>query len=241
MVIGWFSEYYTSAEYGPTRWIADQCRTGAGTTVIAGMAQGLLSSWAAIAIVAFATILAYAFAGGFHATELGLYGVGIAAVGMLATLGITLATDAYGSIADNAGGNAEMTHQPQEVRKRTDALDALGNTTAATGKGFAIGSAALTALALLAAFVQEVRVGIEREATAHAAANTETPAGQIVAIGHGKFVQRTEQPGPGTGSYPAFIQVSRGLPHVVVSGVARRATDREIAAHYQGDKPEFQS
>jgi K(+)-stimulated pyrophosphate-energized sodium pump len=164
VVIGWSSEYYTSVEYRPTRWLADQARTGAATTIIAGLAQGMLSSWAAITTVSVATLLAYAFAGGFHTPEMGLYGIGIAAVSMLSPLGITLASDAFGSIADNAGGNAEMTHQPHEVRERTDALDALGNTTAATGKGFAIGSAALTALALLAAFVQEVRAGIQRQA-----------------------------------------------------------------------------
>lgn len=166
VAIGWSSEYYTSAEYRPTRRLAEHARTGAATTVIAGLAHGMVSSWAAIAIVGFGTLMAYGLAGGFQTPEMGLYGIGLAAVGMLAPLGITLATDAFGSIADNAGGNAEMTQQPPQVRERTDALDSLGNTTAATGKGFAIGSAALTALVLLAAFAQEVRIGFQRVAEA---------------------------------------------------------------------------
>ncbi len=164
LVIGKSAEYYTSYDYKPTRGIAEQSETGPATVIIGGVAEGMKSTWAALATVIVAIMCAYAFAGGFSSPPLGLYGVGIAAVGMLATLGITLATDAYGPIADNAGGNAEMTHQPPEVRQRTDALDSLGNTTAATGKGFAIGSAALTALALLAAYVEEVRVGQNRQA-----------------------------------------------------------------------------
>ena len=144
--------------------MAKSSQTGAATVIISGVAEGMKSTWMSLATVIIAIIVSYAFAGGFHNMLLGLYGVGIAAVGMLATLGITLATDAYGPIADNAGGNAEMTHQDPEVRKRTDALDSLGNTTAAVGKGFAIGSAALTALALLAAYVEEVRIGQVREA-----------------------------------------------------------------------------
>ena len=164
VLIGKFTEYYTSYDYKPTREVAEQSETGPATVIIGGIAEGMKSTWAPILIVMIAIMLSYAFAGGFVNMALGLYGVGIAAVGMLATLGITLATDAYGPIADNAGGNAEMTHQPPEVRKRTDALDSLGNTTAATGKGFAIGSAALTALALLAAYVEEVRIGQNREA-----------------------------------------------------------------------------
>jgi H(+)-translocating pyrophosphatase len=232
VAIGWFTEYYTSSEYEPTKWISTQCKTGPATTIIGGIAQGMLSSWASIAIVGVGTILAYAFAGGFTTPELGLYGVGIAAVGMLATLGITLATDAYGPIADNAGGNAQMTHQPEQVRERTDALDSLGNTTAATGKGFAIGSAALTALALLAAFIEEVRVGIQREGASYVAANSNLVTDQIVSIGHGKFVQKTATPDAETGFYPTFMRVSRGTPHVMDGAVARRATEKEISDHY---------
>ncbi len=232
VAIGWFTEYYTSSEYEPTKWISTQCKTGPATTIIGGIAQGMLSSWASIAIVGVGTILAYAFAGGFTTPELGLYGVGIAAVGMLATLGITLATDAYGPIADNAGGNAQMTHQPEHVRERTDALDSLGNTTAATGKGFAIGSAALTALALLAAFIEEVRVGIQREGASYIAANSNLQNEQIVSIGHGKFVQKTPSPDAETGFYPTFMRVTRGAPHVMDGSVTRRATEKEISDHY---------
>jgi H(+)-translocating pyrophosphatase len=231
VAIGWFTEFYTSSEYPPTKWISTQCKTGPATTIIGGIAQGMLSSWASIAIVGVGTILAYGFAGGFQTPELGLYGVGIAAVGMLATLGITLATDAYGPIADNAGGNAQMTAQPEHVRERTDALDSLGNTTAATGKGFAIGSAALTALALLAAFIEEVRVGIQREGSAYVA-TASAAEGSIVDIGHGKFAQKSPQPDKETGFYPTFIKVSRGVPHVMDGSVARRATEKEIADHF---------
>jgi len=166
-LIGKWTEYATSNEYAPTRELADQALTGPATIIIGGVAEGMLSTWAPVLITGAATLLAFGFANGFNfadpgAFALGLYGVGIAAVGMLSTLGITLATDAYGPIADNAGGNAQMAGLPAVVRERTDALDALGNTTAATGKGFAIGSAALTALALLAAYVEEVRIGFER-------------------------------------------------------------------------------
>jgi len=166
-LIGKWTEYATSNEYAPTKELADQALTGPATIIIGGVAEGMLSTWAPVLITGVATLLAFGFANGFDFTDpnafaLGLYGVGIAAVGMLSTLGITLATDAYGPIADNAGGNAQMAGLPEVVRERTDALDALGNTTAATGKGFAIGSAALTALALLAAYVEEVRIGFER-------------------------------------------------------------------------------
>ncbi len=166
-LIGWWTEYSTSEEYQPTRELADQSLTGPATLIIGGIADGMKSVWVPVLTVCAATILAFGFACQGHFGDpawfaMGLYGVGIAAVGMLSTLGITLATDAYGPIADNAGGNAEMAGLDPEVRRRTDALDALGNTTAATGKGFAIGSAALTALALIAAYVEEVRIGFER-------------------------------------------------------------------------------
>ncbi|HRU06196.1 MAG TPA: sodium-translocating pyrophosphatase [Candidatus Brocadiia bacterium] len=160
--IGKATEYNTAHEFKPTRGIARQAATGPATVIIEGLAVGMRSTLWPVVFVCAATLVAYGFSGGFVNPALGLFGVGIAAVGMLSTLGITLATDAYGPIADNAGGNAEMSHLEPEVRERTDALDALGNTTAATGKGFAIGSAALTALALLAAYLEEVRVGIYR-------------------------------------------------------------------------------
>lgn len=166
-LIGKFTEYQTSDEFSPTKKLAAQAKTGPATIIIGGIADGLGSVWAPVIVICFATLGAFGFACGWNLNEpqyfsLGLYGVGIAAVGMLSTLGITLATDAYGPIADNAGGNAEMAGLDAKVRERTDALDSLGNTTAATGKGFAIGSAALTALALLAAYVEEVRIGFER-------------------------------------------------------------------------------
>ncbi len=164
IVIGKATEYYTSAEYKPTRKIAQSTNTGPATVIISGIGVGMSSTVIPVLSVCVGIIFAYLFASGFDLTNMGmgLYGIGIAAVGMLSTLGITLATDAYGPIADNAGGNAEMAGLDPEVRKRTDALDSLGNTTAATGKGFAIGSAALTALALLAAYIEEIKVGIKR-------------------------------------------------------------------------------
>jgi K(+)-stimulated pyrophosphate-energized sodium pump len=163
LLIGKATELYTSYDFKPTRSVAENAETGPATVIISGIAEGMKSTWMSLLVVIIAITLAYTFAGGASSMLMGLYGVGIAAVGMLATLGITLATDAYGPIADNAGGNAEMTGQDPEVRERTDALDSLGNTTAAVGKGFAIGSAALTALALLAAYVEEVRIGQVRE------------------------------------------------------------------------------
>ncbi|MFA5068563.1 MAG: sodium-translocating pyrophosphatase [Candidatus Omnitrophota bacterium] len=152
IIIGFSTEYYTSARYNPTRQIARSAETGPATAIISGMSVGMLSTAVPVIIVGAAVLAAFYFAGGSLSITAGLYGVGISAVGMLSTLGITLATDAYGPVADNAGGNAEMSGLGPEVRKRTDALDSLGNTTAATGKGFAIGSAALTALALIVAY-----------------------------------------------------------------------------------------
>lgn len=166
-LIGKWTEYSTSDEFQPTRNLAQQSETGPATIIIGGIADGMLSVWVPVLVICGGILCAFGFATGWRFNELeyfslGLYGVGVAAVGMLSTLGITLATDAYGPIADNAGGNAEMSGLPPMVRSRTDALDSLGNTTAATGKGFAIGSAALTALALLAAYVESVRDGFVR-------------------------------------------------------------------------------
>lgn len=164
ITIGKSTEYFTSHSFKPTQRIAQSSTTGAATVIISGIGTGMLSTSIPVLSVAIGTVLAYLFASGFNLGNVaqGLYGIGIAAVGMLSTLGITLATDAYGPIADNAGGNAQMANLEPEVRRRTDALDALGNTTAATGKGFAIGSAALTALALLASYVEELRIGLLR-------------------------------------------------------------------------------
>jgi K(+)-stimulated pyrophosphate-energized sodium pump len=162
LVIGKVTEYYTSSDYRPTQEIGEQTQTGPATVIIAGISVGMLSTIIPVLTVSVGMLLSFGLAGGFANPIGGLYGIALAAVGMLSNLGITLATDAYGPIADNAGGNAQMTNQPPFVRERTDALDSLGNTTAATGKGFAIGSAALTALALLAAYLEEVRMGLIR-------------------------------------------------------------------------------
>ena len=162
VIIGQGTEYFTSDEYKPTKGIAAQTQQGAATTIIEGIAVGMQSTWLPVVTVAAAIIAAFGFAGGFSNYAMGVYGIGFAAVGMLSTLGVTLATDAFGPIADNAGGNAEMSGLPSEVRERTDALDGLGNTTAATGKGFAIGSAALTAMALLAAYIEEIKMWMVR-------------------------------------------------------------------------------
>ena len=168
VIIGQATEYYTSHSYRPTQKISEAGLTGSATVIIKGIGTGMISTCIPVVTIGVAIMLSYLCANGFDmamsATALskGLYGIGIAAVGMLSTLGITLATDAYGPIADNAGGNAEMSELGEEVRHRTDALDALGNTTAATGKGFAIGSAALTALALLASYIEEVKIAMER-------------------------------------------------------------------------------
>ena len=171
VIIGKSTEYYTSQSFKPTQKVAEASQTGPATVIISGIGLGMISTVIPVLTIGVAIILAFLCANGFqiefNAINLskGLYGIGIAAVGMLSTLGITLATDAYGPIADNAGGNAEMSGLEPEVRKRTDALDALGNTTAATGKGFAIGSAALTALALLASYVEEIKIALVRIGT----------------------------------------------------------------------------
>ena len=166
VIIGQATEYYTSHSYRPTQKLAESAETGPATVIISGVGLGMLSTAIPVVTIAVAILLAYLCANGFdlsfsaESLSTGLYGIGIAAVGMLSTLGITLATDAYGPIADNAGGNAQMSELDPEVRKRTDVLDALGNTTAATGKGFAIGSAALTGLALLASYIEEIKIGL---------------------------------------------------------------------------------
>lgn len=168
VIIGMATEYYTSQGYKPTKSIAKSSETGSATVIIKGIGTGMISTMVPVVTISVAIIASYLCANGFDMSmssasiSKGLYGIGIAAVGMLSTLGITLATDAYGPIADNAGGNAEMSGLDPEVRKRTDALDALGNTTAATGKGFAIGSAALTALALLASYIEEIKINMSR-------------------------------------------------------------------------------
>ena len=193
--------------------MADQALTGPATIIIGGVAEGMISTWVPVLTVCAATLASFGFSNHWNFTDpntfaLGLYGVGIAAVGMLSTLGITLATDAYGPIADNAGGNAQMSGLDPIVRERTDALDALGNTTAATGKGFAIGSAALTALALLAAYIEEVRVGFDRWADAVAenvegapeqyltinGERTKVAAGQYVKLNQGVIVKLGPDP-----------------------------------------------
>ena len=164
IVIGRSTEYYTSQSYAPTRRLSESGTTGPATVIISGIGLGMISTAIPVLAVVVGIILSYWLASGYDLANvsMGLYGIGIAAVGMLSTLGITLATDAYGPIADNAGGNAEMSGLGEEVRRRTDALDSLGNTTAATGKGFAIGSAALTGLALLASYIEEIRIGLSR-------------------------------------------------------------------------------
>lgn len=185
IVIGQSTEFYTSQSYKPTQKLAESGKTGPATVIISGIGLGMVSTTIPVIAVVAGIILSYWLASGFDFTNIsmGLYGIGIAAVGMLSTLGITLATDAYGPIADNAGGNAEMSGLGAEVRKRTDALDSLGNTTAATGKGFAIGSAALTGLALLASYIEEIRIGLERIGTTV----LELPNGVVVMIHEAGF------------------------------------------------------
>ena len=189
VLIGQATEYHTSGDYSPTKEIVDQSRMGPATTIISGLANGMYSTLAPVLVTVLGILGAFGFAGGFQNFNNGLYGIGFAAVGMLATLGITLATDAYGPIADNAGGNAEMAGLGKEVRSRTDALDALGNTTAATGKGFAIGSAALTALALLAAYIEELKMWIGRMAK---------EAGGIFKLGEVQFTSDAAKAADGT-------------------------------------------
>ena len=184
VIIGRSTEYYTSQSYKPTQRLSESGKTGPATVIISGIGLGMLSTAIPVITVVVGVMLSYMFAAGFDIANvgMGLYGIGIAAVGMLSTLGITLATDAYGPIADNAGGNAEMSGLGEEVRKRTDALDSLGNTTAATGKGFAIGSAALTGLALLASYVEEIRIGLTRIGT-----EVLQVGGETVSVGEATF------------------------------------------------------
>lgn len=170
VIIGKATEYYTSHSYKPTQNLAESSQTGPATVIINGIGLGMISTCIPVVTIVVAILISYLCATGFSFDPAyisnGLYGISIAAVGMLSTLGITLATDAYGPIADNAGGNAQMSELDPEVRHRTDTLDALGNTTAATGKGFAIGSAALTALALLASYIEEIKIGLQHVGTA---------------------------------------------------------------------------
>lgn len=203
LLIARATEYYTSYEYKPTRSIAEQAVTGPATVIIGGIAVGMKSTWASLLTIIVAIIAAFSFCNGPEHFLLGLYGVAVAAVGMLATLGITLATDAYGPIADNAGGNAEMSGQPSFVRQRTDTLDSLGNTTAAIGKGFAIGSAGLTALALFAAYVQIVQQQITTQSIkfAQTSAYTAPAFPHAVYEGHGKFAIVV----PGADGKPAYM------------------------------------
>jgi len=201
IIIGQFTEYYTSDIYKPTQGIAQQAKLGHATTIIEGIAVGMKSTGYPVICVVVGILLAFGFAGGFNDLSMGLYGVSFAAVGMLSTLGITLATDAFGPIADNAGGNAEMAGLPKEVRKRTDELDMLGNTTAATGKGFAIGSAALTAIALLAAYIEEVK---------HWLGNLAAEAGGIFQVGSVSFASSADKLTEKFGSLSAIRILENG-------------------------------
>ncbi|OQA97855.1 MAG: putative K(+)-stimulated pyrophosphate-energized sodium pump [Spirochaetes bacterium ADurb.Bin218] len=181
LIIGQATEYYTSDEYKPTKGISAQAPLGHATVIIEGMGVGMYSVGVPVITIIIGILCSYGFAGGFTSMPHGLYGIGFAAVGMLSTLGITLATDAYGPIADNAGGNAEMSKLDPVVRERTDALDMLGNTTAATGKGFAIGSAALTAMALLASYIEELRIWLSKIA--------ETMPDKMIQVGNYMFTK----------------------------------------------------
>ena len=191
VVIGKVTEYYTSHSYKPTQKLAESAQTGPATVIINGVGLGMISTAVPVVTIAVAILLAYGFATGFHfgvdTLSMGLYGISIAAVGMLSTLGITLATDAYGPIADNAGGNAQMSELDPSVREKTDILDSLGNTTAATGKGFAIGSAALTALALLASYIEEIKIGF-----GHLAAKGGEMAGEFSRLAQGSITDIVE-------------------------------------------------
>ncbi|MBQ9203082.1 MAG: sodium-translocating pyrophosphatase [Prevotella sp.] len=206
VIIGQATEYYTSHSYKPTQKISEAGLTGSATVIIKGIGTGMISTCIPVITIGVAILLSYSFANGFdlsmssESLSHGLYGIGIAAVGMLSTLGITLATDAYGPIADNAGGNAEMSELGEEVRHRTDALDALGNTTAATGKGFAIGSAALTALALLASYIEEIKIAMER-------------AGVMMANVKGELINASQATIP---DFMNYFQVNLMNPKVLV-------------------------
>lgn len=204
VIIGKATEYYTSHSYKPTQKLAESAKTGSATVIISGMGLGMISTAIPVITIAVAIMLSYLFATGFSLDPAliskGLYGISIAAVGMLSTLGITLATDAYGPIADNAGGNAQMSGLDPEVRQKTDVLDALGNTTAATGKGFAIGSAALTALALLASYIEEVKIGL-----LHIGRETLTLGDKIVDVASATIPQMVE-----------YYQVNLMNPRVLV-------------------------
>lgn len=204
VIIGKATEYYTSHSYKPTQKLAESAKTGSATVIISGMGLGMISTAIPVITIAVAIMLSYLFATGFSLAPAliskGLYGISIAAVGMLSTLGITLATDAYGPIADNAGGNAQMSGLDPEVRQKTDVLDALGNTTAATGKGFAIGSAALTALALLASYIEEVKIGL-----LHIGKETLTLGDKIVDVASATIPQMVE-----------YYQVNLMNPRVLV-------------------------
>jgi K(+)-stimulated pyrophosphate-energized sodium pump len=224
LIIAYATEYYTSYEHAPTQRIAEQTETGAATVIIAGIAEGMKSTWAPLIVIVVAIIASFNFAGGEENFLMGLYGVGIAAVGMLSTLGITLATDAYGPIADNAGGNAEMTGQPAIVRERTDMLDSLGNTTAATGKGFAIGSAALTALALLAAYVSVVQTSLDKKIATedNLAAIVAERSDAVTYLGNGEFVAVND--GDAFGGLLLTSDANRAqLDNVVTTGERFRA------------------
>ena len=191
VIIGKITEYYTSHSYKPTQKLAESAQTGPATVIINGVGLGMISTAVPVVTICVAILLAYGFATGFHFSvdtlSMGLYGISIAAVGMLSTLGITLATDAYGPIADNAGGNAQMSELDPSVREKTDILDSLGNTTAATGKGFAIGSAALTALALLASYIEEIKIGF-----GHLAAKGGEMAAEFSRLAHGSITDIVE-------------------------------------------------